>query len=62
MKEVVEKTRPSHNDSLFLNAGDEFQVRTLIMHFYRLSHIRGREVICYCMQIGHGPHTAYMPI
>jgi hypothetical protein len=45
VKEVVDKTRPSHNDSLFLNAGDEFQVGTLIMHFYRLSYIRGREVM-----------------
>ncbi|RPB17436.1 5'-nucleotidase [Morchella conica CCBAS932] len=33
VKEVVDKTRPSHNDSLFLNAGDEFQ-GTLFYSFY----------------------------
>lgn len=27
VKTVVDATRPGHNDSLFLNVGDEFQVR-----------------------------------
>lgn len=43
MKEVVDKTRPSHNDSLFLNAGDEFQVRTHYAFLPFISYPRERS-------------------
>lgn len=31
VKTVIEETRPGHNDSLFLNVGDEFQVHPSLL-------------------------------
>lgn len=48
VKSVIDRTRPTHNDSLFLNLGDEFQ-GTLFFSFY----VRMRGVPLPGSEIAH---------